>query len=118
MSSKNYDKFKCGHTYWSMIAINKMLVDNYGVIVKEVIGLIMINLEQLLHVYVIKDAINSGWIIPEEKLWTKPFLIAPEHFKCRNWCASYKEVYSGKTQILVPHYLYEISVRKTGKSKR
>ena len=60
---------------------------------------------------IIKDAKMCGWTYDIKY----NIIFPPSNFSCSRWSACYRKAYDGEKEILVPHWIDDNNVRRTGK---
>jgi len=71
-------------------------------------------MNQQIGLEIIEDAINHGWTLGAYSPGYTQFLSPPSNFQCSDWCANFIKVMYNGQEIAVPHYIYDVSVRRTG----
>ncbi len=89
--------------YISFIVFKKILP-------KELVVDILSTIDMVYFSDIIKDAIAFGWIYDIKY----NIIFPPSSFSCSQWSACYRKAYDGKKEILVPHWIDDDNVRRTG----
>jgi hypothetical protein len=78
------------------------------VVPTELIVEILSTVDLLYQYHAIDDALLHGW------KYEGKYLLPPIQFSCYGWSGYFKNAYNGDKNILVPHWLYDDNVRRTG----
>jgi hypothetical protein len=75
---------------------------------------IISDMEKLLHVDLLNDALHCGWDFEGPMFGGYQILCPPAHFECSNWCSNFNAVHYNNQVILVTSAVLDFHVRETG----